>query len=186
MQSGYPDYEPLKQNHRLVAVIAFYFIDIQHEKTFCYSVYRHFCVFVRWFWYGFSLLLGLVAVLPEHWTSIMVAAAALVPVQMMICLCRLCVLSLHSEVGDVRQYTRLKIAMDFTEGCCTATTTTLTSIKQNMFFLAHYYFFSAFQVSVHMVKSRATATFAAQSNAAMENLSTLANLAGWVAYSNLQ
>ena len=40
-------------------------------------------------------------------------------------------LSLYKEVGDVRQYTR-KIAMLSADGFCTATTMTLTSIKQKV------------------------------------------------------
>ena len=40
-------------------------------------------------------------------------------------------LSLYREVGGVRQYTR-KIAMLSVDGCCTAATMALTSIKQKV------------------------------------------------------
>ena len=38
-------------------------------------------------------------------------------------------LSLHREVGSVRQY-MVKIAVRSAKGCCTATTVALTAIKQ--------------------------------------------------------
>ena len=41
-------------------------------------------------------------------------------------LCRSCVLSLHREVGSVRQYTLFSISVCFTYGCCSASTRALT------------------------------------------------------------
>ena len=45
---------------------------------------------------------------------------------------RFCVLSLHREVGGVRQCTRFKIVVHSSEGSCAATTMSLTSVKQKL------------------------------------------------------